>query len=298
MKLFVITTRANQLGNRLFQFAHIMATAIDAKASVLNLPFADYAPHFVLTKDKSVCRFPARNQDDYKLVNAGLKLVTNRLIKFEKVVQNHPSIFRCCTSLVSGWDSTEETSNGIQQLDSAENQKIIRQKKIIFFDGPLFSNFPALKTHQQAVRDFFLPLPEYVQAAAEIAKKARSNADILVGIHIRRTDYKYFMEGAFFFSIHHYADKIREMMSLFPEKKVRFLISSDEKLSQSDFANLPTSFSSGHLIEDLIALAHCDYILGPPSTFSAWAAFYGQKKYFHLRNIQEELRLKNFSTYF
>jgi hypothetical protein len=31
----------------------------------------------------------------------------------------------------------------------------------------------------------------------------------------------------------------------------------------------------GHFIEDLYALASCDYIIGPPSTFSQWASFYG-----------------------
>jgi hypothetical protein len=33
--------------------------------------------------------------------------------------------------------------------------------------------------------------------------------------------------------------------------------------------------SRGSAVEDLYSLARCDYLLGPPSTFSLWASFYG-----------------------
>jgi len=29
------------------------------------------------------------------------------------------------------------------------------------------------------------------------------------------------------------------------------------------------------MVEDLYALAECDYIIGPPSTYTLWASFYG-----------------------
>ena len=64
--------------------------------------------------------------------------------------------------------------------------------------------------------------------------------------------------------------------SQFLDKEVAFHICSDEKIDMADFSGfdcyqIPLSLD----IEDLYALSLCDYIIGPPSTFSMWASFYG-----------------------
>jgi hypothetical protein len=41
-------------------------------------------------------------------------------------------------------------------------------------------------------------------------------------------------------------------------------------------ADLNVTWGSGHLVEDMYAFAGCDYLVGPPSTFTTWASFYGQ----------------------
>jgi hypothetical protein len=52
-----------------------------------------------------------------------------------------------------------------------------------------------------------------------------------------------------------------------------------------------------HFVEDLYLLAKCDYIIGPPSTFSLWASFYGSKPLYMIRdletNITDEIFKKN-----
>ena len=39
--------------------------------------------------------------------------------------------------------------------------------------------------------------------------------------------------------------------------------------------------SSGVAVEDLYALAGCDLLIGPPSTFTQWASFYGKVPLYH-----------------
>jgi hypothetical protein len=48
----------------------------------------------------------------------------------------------------------------------------------------------------------------------------------------------------------------------------------------------------------MYALASCDYIVGPPSTFSLWASFYGQVPLCFLQKPDEPLALANFVDYF
>jgi hypothetical protein len=48
----------------------------------------------------------------------------------------------------------------------------------------------------------------------------------------------------------------------------------------------------------MYALASCDYIVGPPSTFSLWASFYGQVPLCFLQKPDEFLALANFVDYF
>ena len=68
---------------------------------------------------------------------------------------------------------------------------------------------------------------------------------------------------------------MHEIAEQFPNKRVAFLVCSDEPQDPSEFSGLVVGFGTGHAIEDLYALACCDYVFGTTSTFSQWASFYG-----------------------
>jgi len=38
----------------------------------------------------------------------------------------------------------------------------------------------------------------------------------------------------------------------------------------------------------------CDYLIGPPSTFTLWASYVGKVKYFHLKNKSGEIAIDDF----
>jgi hypothetical protein len=44
-------------------------------------------------------------------------------------------------------------------------------------------------------------------------------------------------------------------------------------------------------VEDLYAFAGCDLLVGPPSTFTAWAAFYGEVPLLHVEDPRAPLSL-------
>ncbi|MCJ7694471.1 MAG: hypothetical protein MUO40_03510, partial [Anaerolineaceae bacterium] len=76
--------------------------------------------------------------------------------------------------------------------------------------------------------------------------------------------------------------------------KVRFLITSNEKQDSNYFSEFDHVIGNGHPIEDLYSLAKCDYITGPPSTYSSWAAYYGSKFIHHFETIDKPIQLSDF----
>ena len=54
-----------------------------------------------------------------------------------------------------------------------------------------------------------------------------------------------------------------------------YIICSDEIIPKDYFSNLPVFFTDHNVMEDLYALSQCELIIGPSSTFSIWASFYG-----------------------
>ena len=61
----------------------------------------------------------------------------------------------------------------------------------------------------------------------------------------------------------------------FPGRKVAFLVCSDERQDPAVFAGLNVTFSDNSAVVDMYALAGCNFIVGPSSSFSQWASFYG-----------------------
>ena len=52
----------------------------------------------------------------------------------------------------------------------------------------------------------------------------------------------------------------------------------------------------GNAVQDLTTMSKCEYIVGPPSTYSEMAAYYGNAMYLNLYNKEQNIRLKEFKT--
>ena len=85
------------------------------------------------------------------------------------------------------------------------------------------------------------------------------------------------MGGKYYFSHEEYAIQMSYIQSLFQNRRVCFLISTNENYEKQIFNSLTLCDWKGKTaIHDLYALSLCDYIAGPLSTFSRWASYYGQ----------------------
>ncbi len=100
---------------------------------------------------------------------------------------------------------------------------------------------------------------------------------------MRRGDYREFRAGRWFYSVSQYRDIVAELTSLFPRTSVGLLVATDDsgslEMLMSDHRAMKVAnvcAGPGDAIGDLYSLAQCDFIVGPPSTYSMWASFYGQ----------------------
>jgi hypothetical protein len=98
---------------------------------------------------------------------------------------------------------------------------------------------------------------------------------ILVGVHIRRGDYLTWRGGQYYYSDSQYRVLMDRVKGAFSPRRVRFLVCSNEKVKGEAFGGLDWYGGPGGEIEDLVSLSVCDYILGPPSSYTRWAAFIG-----------------------
>lgn len=144
--------------------------------------------------------------------------------------------------------------------------------------------------HGDLLQQFFRPIRPHREAVEQVLTTNRAQADVLIGIHMRRGDYAGWQNGAYYFSNAAYAHVMAQMQALFPAaSRVRFLLLSNEPIVAADFAEFDTGRSTNHPLEDLYALAGCDYILGPLSSYSMWASFYGRVPLFHLHRADQRV---------
>ena len=142
-----------------------------------------------------------------------------------------------------------------------------------------------LSRHEDVVRKFFTPvhLPLALQ---------RSDGLMLVAVHIRRTDYRDFKKGVYYYDDSVYARIMSELVVCMA-RPIRFVVFSDEQIEERHFADLECQFMHGGAVEEQWQMGQCDLIVGPPSTFSAWAGFMGKVPTLLIPNRDYFVRLKD-----
>lgn len=103
--------------------------------------------------------------------------------------------------------------------------------------------------------------------------------DMTIGVHIRRGDYRYWQCGHYFMEMSQYRIICKNIIKLYPNNKLKFFISTNEILKADEWNEIDYFvINQSSAMKDLYGLSKCDMIIGPPSSFSRWAAFIGEKK--------------------
>ena len=158
----------------------------------------------------------------------------------------------------------------------AEQLRRVASERTTFLTGLYFSAPESMSRHRSDLRTYFSPARNIQDEVDAILWRARDGADLLIGVHMRRGDYRTYCDGIMYYTPAEYADVMRSLVRTVGDgRKVRFLICSDESVDPGDFKGLDVVVSAASPLADMYSLAGCDLIFGPNSTFSHWASFYG-----------------------
>lgn len=266
--MIIVMNAAGQLCNRLVLLAHAYATGLESGQRVVHLVAHDL-------------------QKDIRLEGPSLH--------------------------VTGYDARGLYLNGYEKVmaklygpgfrtrhrDRAEEQRArLRKKGLHLLDNWYYRDYEALFTHRRQITEAFSPVEEHARRVAAFADGMRERypGHAFVGVHIRRGDYKAWRGGAYYYDNDQFCRWMRELQDS-TDRRLAFVLFSNEPVSAEDFADSGCTVlcGPGQPIEDLYVMARCDYIFGPPSSYSWWAAFFGERKYLTMYSPTQSIAEPDFA---
>lgn len=288
--MIIVSTRSGQLANRLFHFSHFIANNLDNKHLLIYPYFEEYKKFFVhiendgtfLKEHKIRLQFTSN-----KVINAGLKLICSSLSRFLiKLRITNFSFF------------TIEFCAIVRQPVNM-NTKAFRKKaitRVVFSSGWAFRDYENFKKYSSDLKKIFQPKKEYWDKVEKLESYYRNKSDILIGVHLRRGDYKNYKNGKYFYSYDTYKYMMKQVQTLLKGKKCIFIITSNEPVNSNLFNDLNIVNERNSAIVDLCLLSKSDYIIGPPSTFSSWASFFGNTPLCFIENPDQIINFTDFKV--
>lgn len=127
------------------------------------------------------------------------------------------------------------------------------------------------------IRRIYAPNQYVIDEVKPVMDRYKREGYFIIGVHIRRGDYKTFEGGRYYFELDEYRQHMQTLCDLYKDKKVCFAISTNETIDSAFFEGMEICKTNNTTaIHDLYMLTQCDRIIGPLSTFSRWASFYGE----------------------
>ncbi|MBK8635685.1 MAG: alpha-1,2-fucosyltransferase [Saprospiraceae bacterium] len=124
--------------------------------------------------------------------------------------------------------------------------------------------------------------------------------EIILGLHVRRGDYKTWYEGKYFYDDEVYGSVVEQFGSLI-QKKIKIIVfTNDDELDTKRYLSLSEEkqvfFSKFNAVEDHYMMSKCDFLIGPPSTFTAWASYMGEVPLMYIEDPAKSFSMEDFKV--
>ena len=286
--VLVVAEKCGRLGNRIYSATHVMAFAQRGRFVVLLPALEEYVHYFQGSDRDLFCRYPAGITPFLCNIQLFRRKYLHLLWHAAKHIEEKQSSRHFKT--IRLYSLEEELI-----LGTSEFLNMAKQHKVLFLFGFTIHDFEALEKYSDRIRPYFQPLLKNEAAIAEPINYLRGKTDVIVAVAIRHGDYRIWQGGRYFFPIGDYAGLMRRLLKLFPGKRVGFLICSDEDQDASHFSEFTYVFRPKNSM-DLFSMSRCDYIVGPPSTYSGSSAFIGNVPILIVKNINDEVSISAFAS--
>lgn len=143
---------------------------------------------------------------------------------------------------------------------------------------------------------------EAVKRAPQQLFGSLPKADVRLGMHVRRGDYRTWHQGRYYYSDEQFIGLIRQFAALHQGQRIQVFIcgndpSLDEEAYRRALPDMQLLFPKGNPGEDLYLLSECDYLMGPPSTFTLVASMYHDVPLYWIESAQEPLKTESFGFF-
>jgi hypothetical protein len=182
------------------------------------------------------------------------------------------------------------------QLELYKQHMLHGQDMLVFVGGWSFRVHDLVLKYSDVLKKKYSIKRENPELSA-ISEKIKEY-DVVIGVHIRRGDYRKWHDGKYAFDDLTFNRFVRDTVALHGNKKIFVLYFSNEKL---DFTSLhcPADHyvSKNNYYIDYQLMGKCNYLIGPPSTFTLWASFLYGVPCLHLQHAEQEIRLDEFKIH-
>lgn len=266
--MIIVANAAGQLCNRILLLAHTYASGLKTGQRVYHLYWGDL-------------------KSEFETVNC------NSAINLSDWSKRHYHIQEKLEAKIYGFNFRKRKV----EKQNKKREKIYKSHGIHVVDSWYYRDYEALFEFQDAICSIFRPKEKYKAEIDRFIYSLMKDDKVLVAIHIRRGDYKTWHDGKYYYSDEEYKSWM-ECLAKDSKRRIQFVLFSNEKLNLGYFSseNYDVCIGLGQAITDLYSMARCDYIIGPPSTYSWWAAFYGKKLYLTLYDKKQSIKLTDFKN--
>ena len=186
-KLFIIALRCGRLANRISLFANFIALAEDQGHRLINFTFHSYAHLFESTRRDVYCQYPPPARRSWLDVLPGVAPALRKTRLLYHIVraagvlnERFPVLGRRVVTI------RERPRQNVTALEGPEVQEPIAEAKVVFVHGFHFRAPHWLERHAEKIRAYFRPIELHARASRHAVERLRHNADVVVGVHIRR----------------------------------------------------------------------------------------------------------------
>jgi len=283
MPRVILAKGEGQLGNRLFQAATFLVASYEVGFELWNPALGEYAEMFPAIAGDVFCRPGCANP------LSGRRGAWCRMLGLLGTRGLEPVLAGFGGGVVDITESTDAV-DGEYDLCGEDFRGRLAGRRFLIVKGWKFRAHAALWAHRERVCEVFRPKDSIEAEVARNVEVARGDAEVLIGVHVRRGDYAGWLGGKYFFGLENYARWMREAVALHKGQRVAFLVCSNEDVGPLlGMEGVVATRGPGSAIGDLYALAGCDLLMGPPSTFSLWASFMGNVRLHMLQAVDQSL---------
>lgn len=164
--------------------------------------------------------------------------------------------------------------------------KAFEKHNVIYVTGWRFRVPKLLEKHKnESIHNYLLKNLYYSDnLLVRRLENLKSQDYIFIGVHIRRGDYKTWKGGKYYFEdsvFKQYMDKISLELSSRGKNKQMFILFSNENLNFEESENIVISKENWYI--DQYIMSQCNYLIGPPSTFTFWASYISNATYIQIK---------------